>query len=148
PSVDPGPIQSSGSMAVTSAGIRATRVPRRVRARRTPGSRTCSRRVVKVQGLGCPGPETRLPQLGAHRPVCASTQESLAQELPRQCIDVALVPGSPTADRHDQDRGLSPFHAIDDAVALTDRADTTESGELADERLSLLLGRRRELIGA
>ena len=77
-----------------------------------------------------------------------SAEQSLAQEPPRELVDVAPVARSPTADGDDEHRDHSVLDAIDDAIALADRTDTAESGELAHERLALFLGRCAELIGA
>ena len=73
-----------------------------------------------------------------------SAEQSLAQEPPRELVDVAPAARSPAADGDDEHRD----HSALDAIALADRTDTAESGELAHERLALFLGRCAELIGA
>jgi hypothetical protein len=68
------------------------------------------------------------------------SKQSLTQQFLGEFVDIAPVSRSPTADRDDEDGDLSSLDAVDDPVPLADGADTAEAGELADERLALLLG--------
>jgi hypothetical protein len=72
----------------------------------------------------------------------------LTQQFSRKFVNIGLLPGSATADCHDENGDLSSLYPVNDPVSLPDGADTAEAGELADERLALLLGRPGELLGA
>jgi hypothetical protein len=78
----------------------------------------------------------------------SSAEQSLPEKLPRELVDVTGVTVLAASDRDDDDDDFSPGDSVDDAVALADRPDAAEAGQLADQWLALLLRRFRELIDA
>jgi len=100
----------------------------------------------ELEGRGTAGAVTLLAMRledrhESSRVASRSAEQSLTQELPGELVDVVLVSRSPTADGDDEHRDLSSLDAIDDAIALADRANAAEPGQLSHERLALLLGR-------
>lgn len=66
--------------------------------------------------------------------------EMETDQLLREPIDIVTVPLFPKANRHDHDQDSGAFHSIEDAIALADRAQASESNQIPFEGLALLLG--------